>query len=239
MPDASAKDDAGGSAMTARTTAPGVDEDDKGVAAGAANLVDRLLDIGIDGRGPFDSARTVADNALSDHGDVERAIDAVVTRHTKVAAAGGFVTGLGGFVALPVALPANVLEFYAVATRMVGAIASLRGYDVRDQGTRSAIMLTLIGADADDLLKKVGVGTTSRLADLAAQRLPGPAVMVLNKGIGFRLISSVGKSVLARFGKGVPVVGGVVGAGLDVYLVRRIAGHARREFPARPLGMRG
>jgi hypothetical protein len=214
-------------------------EDDKGMSGVAANLVDRLLDVGIDGKGPFDSARTVADNAMSDQGDVERAIDAVVTRHTKLAAAGGFVTGLGGILALPVALPTNVLEFYAVATRMVGAIASLRGYDVRDQGTRSAVMLTLVGADADDLLKKAGIGRTGRLADLAAQRLPGPAIMVLNKGIGFRLVSSVGKSVLGRFGRGVPVVGGVVGAGLDAYLLRRIAGHARREFPARPVGMEG
>jgi hypothetical protein len=43
--------------------------------------------------------------------------------------------------------------------------------------------------------------------------------------------------VLGRFGRGVPVVGGVVGAGFDVYLLRRIAGHARAEFPARPVGM--
>jgi hypothetical protein len=221
------------------TGRPATAENDKGMSGVAANLVDRLLDAGIDGKGPFDSARTVADNAMSDQGDVERAIDAVVTRHTKLAAAGGFVTGLGGILALPVALPTNVLEFYAVATRMVGAIASLRGYDVRDQGTRSAVMLTLVGADADDLLKKAGIGRTGRLADLAAQRLPGPAIMVLNKGIGFRLVSSVGKSVLGRFGRGVPVVGGVVGAGLDAYLLRRIAGHARREFPPRPVGMEG
>jgi hypothetical protein len=233
VPEEPAPRETGSSAVAGRAAG----EDEKGMAAVAANVVDRLLDVGIDGRGPFDSARTVADNALSDQGDVERAIDAVVTRHTKLAAAGGFVTGLGGFLVLPVALPTNVLEFYAVATRMVGAIASLRGYDVRDQGTRSAVMLTLVGADADDLLRKAGVGRTGRLADLAAQRLPGPALMVLNKGIGFRLVSSVGKSVLGRFGRGVPVVGGVVGAGFDVYLLRRIAGHARAEFPARPVGM--
>ena len=81
------------------------------------------------------------------------------------------MTGLGGIIALPVALPTNVLGFYAIATRVVGAIASLRGYDVRDQGTRSAVMLTLVGADADDLLKKAGMGGGGRLADLAAQRL--------------------------------------------------------------------
>lgn len=205
-----------------------------GLARTAVTLVEKLLDIGIDGRGPFDSAQQVADGARSDHADADAAIDAVVRQHTRMAAAGGFVTGLGGFVTLPVALPANVVEFYAVATRMVASVASLRGYDLHLPGVRAAVMLTLVGADADDLLKKAGVVSTGRLANLAAQRLPGPALMVLNKGIGFRLVSTVGKSALSRFGKGVPVVGGVVGAGVDVFLLRRIADQARREFPARP-----
>ncbi len=202
-----------------------------GLAAHATKIIDRLLDVGIDGRGPFDPAQSIADCALSDQGDAERAIDAVVRSHQRLAAAGGFVTGLGGFITLPVALPANVLEFYAVATRMVAAMASLRGYDLHQQGVRSAVLLTLVGADADDLLRQAGLTPTGRLANLAANRLPGPALMVLNKGIAFRLLSRVGRSALSRFGKGVPVVGGVIGAGVDVFLLNRIADHARREFP--------
>jgi hypothetical protein len=37
--------------------------------------------------------------------------------------------------------------------------------------------------------------------------------------------------VLTRFGKSVPLVGGVIGAGLDTYLIGRIADHAKEEFP--------
>jgi hypothetical protein len=210
---------------------PPPDDDPTGLGGQATKLVERLLDVGIDGRGPFDSAQVVADGALSSQGDAERAIDAVVRAHVRLAAAGGFVTGLGGFLTLPVALPANVLEFYAVATRMVASVACLRGYDLRDQGVRAAVLLTLVGADADDLLKKVGVARTGRLANLAANRLPAPALMMLNKGIGFRLVRSVGRTAMSRLGKGVPVAGGVIGAGLDVYLLRRIADAARREFP--------
>jgi hypothetical protein len=206
-------------------------EDPKGLSAHAAKIAERLIAVGIDGRGPFGSAQTTADCALSDQGDAERAIDAVLRAHTRLAAAGGFVTGLGGVLTLPVALPANVLEFYAIATRMVAAVASLRGYDLHQQEVRAAVLLTLVGADADDLLRKAGVAKSGRLASLAGQRLPGPALMMLNKGIGFRLVSRVGKAALPRFGKGVPVVGGLVGAGLDVYLMRRIADQARREFP--------
>jgi len=211
--------------------------EDTGMFSGAVTgLVEQLLDLGIDGKGPFDSAQKVADVKRAERPDAENAVDAVVQAHLKLAAAGGFVTGLGGFITLPVALPVNVVEFYVVATRMVAAIASLRGYDIKQPEIRSAVLLTLVGADADDLLKKAGVMSTGRLSNLAAQRLPGPALMVVNKAVGFRLLSTAGKKTLARFGKGVPVIGGVVGAGLDTYLLKRIADHARHEFPPRAKG---
>jgi hypothetical protein len=55
--------------------------------------------------------------------------------------------------------------------------------------------------------------------------------MVVNKAVAFRLLSTVGRKTLTRFGRGVPVIGGVIGAGLDGYLLNRIADHARHEFP--------
>jgi hypothetical protein len=204
-----------------------------GLSGAAVRIVERLLEVGIDGRGPVDSAQLVADKARTSHPEADGAIDAVVRQHLKVAAAGGFVTGLGGFVTLPVALPVNVAEFYLLATRMVASIACLRGYDLHQPEVRSAILLTLVGADSDDLLKKAGVATTGRLANLAAERLPGPALMMVNKGVGFRLLSQLGRKGLQRFGKAVPLVGGAVGAGVDVYLLHRIADHARHEFPPR------
>jgi hypothetical protein len=57
--------------------------------------------------------------------------------------------------------------------------------------------------------------------------------MVVNKGVGFRLLSQIGRRSVERFGKAVPFVGGAVGAGFDAFLLRRIAEHARHEFPPR------
>jgi hypothetical protein len=71
---------------------------------------------------------------------------------------------------------------------------------------------------------------SGRLTSLAAERLPGPALMVVNKAIGFRILSTSGKSVFKRFGKGVPVIGGVVGAGLDGWILHKIADKARADF---------
>lgn len=210
---------------------PDPDDHPGGVTAAASRIVERLLEVGIDGRGPVDSAQQLADKARSAHPGADEAIDAVVRQHLKVAAAGGFVTGVGGLVTLPVALPVNVAEFYLLATRMVAAIACLRGYDLHQPEVRSAVLLTLVGADSDDLLKKAGVASSGRLANLAAERLPGPALMMVNKGVGFRLLSQLGRKGLQRFGKAVPLLGGAVGAGVDLYLLRRIAEHARHEFP--------
>lgn len=207
--------------------------DDSAFGAAGTRLVERLLDVGIDGRGRFDSAADVAAQAMRRRSDPERAIDDIVAEHLKLAAAGGFVTGLGGFVTLPVALPANVAGFYIVATRMAAAIAAVRGYDVADPATRSAILLSLVGADAEDLLRKAGKASTGRLANLAAERLPGPVLMAVNKGVGFRLVTQTGKRVFSRFGRGVPFLGGALGAGLDTWAMRKIADHVRSEFPRR------
>lgn len=213
--------------------APPPQQTDARLAGPAGKLVDWLLDVGIEGRGVFDSAHKVVTKHLAKTPDKEQAIKEIVGEHLKVAAVGGFVTGLGGFVTLPVALPANVVEFYAVATRMTASIAALRGYDINAREVRSALMLSLIGADSDDLLKKAGYASTGRLANLATQRLPGPVMLAVNKGVGFRLLTQVGKKSFARVGRGVPVVGGVLGAGLDTYLLKQIADHVRDEFPPR------
>lgn len=200
-------------------------------------MIENLLDIGIDGRGPLDSAQQVADQARAKHPVGDEAVDSVVRSHLRVGAIGGFVTSLGGFITMPVSLPANVLEFYIVATRMVAGIAALRGYDLRQPQIRSAVLLTLVGADSDDLLKKAGVVATGRFVNLAAQRLPGPALMVVNRAVVFRLLTQTGRKTLSRLGKGVPIAGGFIGAGLDTFLLKRIADQARREFPPTVAGV--
>ena len=207
---------------------------DEGAAAQAINkVVTLLLDIGLDGRGPFDSAAQVAEEALRDKGTAEEAINAVARSTMLRGGIGGFVTGLGGFVTMPIALPANVFEFYVQATRMVGAVATLRGYDVQDERIRTAVLLTLVGSKSEDVLKKAGMATGGgRLATFALRGMPPAALMVVNKAVGFNLMRGVGTKALGKLGRGVPVAGGFVGGGIDAYMMKRIADHAMKEFPA-------
>lgn len=203
-------------------------------ASAQAGFVETLLDIAIDGRGPVGSARDLADAALERcHGDADAAIDDIASRSTLGAAAGGFLTSAGGFLTLPVSLAVNVVEFYAQGTRMVAAIAALRGYDVDDSDIRAAVLLVMSGAQGADLLARFGTpgGPGGVILDVARNVLPAQALMLVNKALGFRLLRSIGEVTFGRLGRVVPVLGGALGAGVDAYLMRRIAASARDEFP--------
>lgn len=199
-------------------------------------LIAQLLSVSIDGVGPLKSAQAIAEKARKKaDGDLGAAVNDIVSAHVKAATAGGFVTGLGGFFTLPVALPANVIEFYVIATRMTAAVAHLRGYDLSRPEVRAAVLLVLTGAKADEVLAKVGLGGAmgGSITQVALGKLPAAALMVVNKGVGFQIAKSTTTKLLPKLGKGIPVAGGVVGGGLDAWMINRIAGHARKEFPKR------
>ena len=179
-------------------------------------LVQVFMDAGLDGRGPLRSATSIAEAARRRTSDPEEGVDRVVRLHVVGGAVGGFVTGLGGFVTMPVALPVNIAEFYIQATRMVGGIATLRGYDLADPQVRTAVMLTLVGARADEVLAKAGLSTSGgSMTRLALGRLPPAALMVVNKAVAFRLMRGVFERFFSRLGRGVPFVGGIIGAVID------------------------
>lgn len=197
-------------------------------------LVRQLLDFGLDGAGPMSSAAELGAEALRDAGgDPNRAIQKITRRGVAVGGITGFLTGLGGFVTMPVALPANVAAFYLQATRMVGAVAAVRGYDLTDKAVRTAILLCLVGSDADDVLRKAGMKATptGMVTGVALKNLPPAALMVVNKAIGFRLIRGLGERALSKLGRGIPVAGGAIGGGLDVWMMNTIAKHSIKEFP--------
>lgn len=196
-------------------------------------LVEMLVATGLEGRGPLSSAREVAQEALAkSDGDVEKAVARLARQTLVTGSIGGFVTGLGGFVTMPVSLPVNVAEFYLQAVRMVGGIASLRGYDLEEPRVRTAVLLTLVGSDSHEVLEKAGMTTASgRITSYALKGLPPGALMVINKAVGFRLMRGVSEKVLSRLGRGIPVAGGLVGGGIDGFMMKKIADHAMKEFP--------
>ena len=73
---------------------------------------------------------------------------------------------------------------------------------------------------------------TGRLIDMAAHQLARPGADDGQQGCRVPLIGTVGRSTFGRLGRGLPFVGGGVGA-FDAYLLQRIADHAEGAPKAR------
>jgi EcsC protein family len=186
----------------------------------------------IEGVGPLPRAAAAADKQLREQkGDVDRAIHEVIENHVRLAGAQGFVTNLGGLITAAVAIPANVTGLALIQCRMIAGIAHLRGYDLDDPKVRNAILVCLLGEDTVN-------------AQVRARKIPAPP-MALATAPGYDaatdqdvaavvagdLIAKVaGKRLATTVGRRIPLVGGVVGMGVDGYTTWRIGRYADREL---------
>ncbi|MFC7458088.1 EcsC family protein [Brachybacterium sp. GCM10030267] len=205
-------------------------------ASGGAlqRLVETFRDIGLDGKLSYSSAQDIARWAQRGRGRKrpEVAIRRIVRRHRRGVTVAGFLTGLGGIFTLPILLPTNVVEFYVQSTRMVGAIAVVRGYDVDDEDVRVRVLAALMGEESGDVLKNVGLGPVAGVATrTVAKRLPTSPQSAVAGAIGGRILRKFGLRSVRLFGKAIPGLGGVLGAIGDRAQLARIAKAARESFP--------
>lgn len=205
--------------------------DENLLAALGERLVAQVVDLGIRGIGPLSTAVEGAEEHLATAGgDREEAIRRLVATHVRLAAASGFVTGLGGVVTLPITVPAAMAGLYIIATRMAAGIAHLRGYDVETDEVRSAVLVSLLGSAGATVLRNAGIEIGQRSTAAALRRLPGRVLVELNKRVGFRLVTKAGEKGVVNLTKLVPLVGGPIGAAVDGVSCRTIAGYAMRTF---------
>ena len=209
-----------------------------GERSGPGNALERLVetfrDIGLDGKLTYSSAQVAAERAQRGRARrrPEKAVRRVIRRHRRGVTAGGFLTGLGGVFTLPLLLPTNVAEFYIQATRMVGAIATVRGYDVQDEEIRARVLATLVGEESGEVLKNVGLGPVAGAATrTVAGRLPQHASSQVASAIGGRILKRFGLRSVRLFGKAIPGLGAVLGALFDRAQLNRIAKAAKEGFP--------
>jgi hypothetical protein len=200
----------------------------------ALALVNKILSVGVNGLGPYKSAAEIAEEALDTHGDPEIAIQRLIATHRRWVGSSGFAAGFGGLVTLPVSITTDVTVFYMLCARLSAAIAILRGYDIESEEVRSAVLVSLLGANAAAVLSRFGVGVGRKTAMSGLRRLPGRALIALNKKVGYRLITKFGTTGSVNLVKAIPLVGGGVGAGVNVVSLNQIAKYAKQTFT--PIG---
>lgn len=198
----------------------------------AGTLIDQLLKVVDDGVGPLTGARTYAEARRRQMHSPERAIRRIVNETIASAGTTGFVTGLGGFVTLPAAIPANIAGQAILNARMVAAIAHLRGWDLRDEVVRQAILITVAGGSPNQVLRQFGVALGRKLTEAAIRRLPVTVLREINKRVGFMLVAKYGtKRSLVTLAKGVPIAGGLVGGAVDATFTKSVSIMAKKSFP--------
>lgn len=154
-------------------------------------------------------------------GDIDHWIRVAYTQ----AGAAGFVTNLGGVLTLPVALPANFLGTAAVQMRLIAKIASARGYDLQSDEVKAFVFACLLGNAATDAIKDAGIRIGMRLGPALLQRL--------NQTVLSRLLARFGALGAVNLTKVVPLLGGMVGGGLDAASTRVVGRMAKRVFVRR------
>ena len=142
----------------------------------------------------------------------------------------GFLTSFGGVLLLPVTIPANISSVVYVQMRMIACLAYMGGYDINSDQVQTLVYACLAGVSVDQVVKKVAIEVGQKFGEALVDKIPGKALTAINKKVGFRLFTKWGKKGVINIGKLIPVLGGVIGGGLDFAETKVIAKRAYKMF---------
>ena len=176
------------------------------------------------------SVDELANDYLQKNSTPEKAAKSLAKTQVAKCGASGFVTGLGGLITLPVAIPANISSVLYVQLRMIAAIAKIGGYDTKSDQVQTMVYMCLTGTAINDVIKEVGIKVGEKTLEAAIKKLPGEALVKINQKIGFRFITKFGEKGVINLGKMIPLAGGIIGGGMDIAATTVIAKNAIRMF---------
>lgn len=176
------------------------------------------------------SVDELANDYLLKNPDPETAARKLINGQITKCGASGFLSGLGGVLTLPVALPANVTSVLYVQLRMIAAVAVIGGFDVHSDQVETMVYACLTGQSIVDVVKPAGIMAGQKFAMSAIGKIPGSVLTTINKAVGFRLFTKFGTKGVVNFVKLVPAVGGIIGGVADAATTKVIAQTAYNVF---------
>jgi anti-sigma factor RsiW len=203
--------------------------------ADAHSLSRWLIDKAISGLPPLHSAAALARSYESNprYAHAEARIDAMVRYEIGKNFSAGFVTGMAGFMSLPVALPANLAVTWLLQARLSATLANLRGYPLADPWTQSMVLMSLTDAAAPELMRQSGIRLSQWATRHLVSTVSDAALLRLQQRVSSRLLT--GMAAKRTVGRMVPVVGAAVGGAFDAYAAQSVAQAARRLFVPKKL----
>ena len=194
-------------------------------------LLDKLYDQSVQGIAKVSPPiEKLAEDYLKKSNDVETAAKRFVNYQIAKCTTSGFVTGLGGLITLPVAIPANISSVMYVQMRMIACLAYMGGYDTNCDQVQTLVYACLAGISLDQIIKNIGVQFGTKFTMAMVKKIPGTVLTKINQKVGFRFLTKFGTKGLIHVGQAVPFVGGVISGGFDFAETRIIAKRAYKMF---------
>lgn len=132
--------------------------------------LDWAYDKAINGVTGLDSASELAESYMKQDGSLKDQANSLIRWQNTKAGTSGFLTGLGGLILMPIAIPANISSVIYVQIRMIAAIAYMGGHDPKDDRVKSLVYTCLTGNAAKDILKDIGIVIERKLTESAIKK---------------------------------------------------------------------
>jgi hypothetical protein len=156
--------------------------------------------------------------------DRERVI-ALINWETSKNFSTGFISGVGGLITLPVAIPAALSASWVIQARLAAAIANVYGHNLSEERIRTLTLLCMLGDAGKDVLKQAGITVGKGLAEQSIAKISNEMLIQINQQVGFKLLARAGEAGVTNLTHFVPIAGGIVGGTIDAVACRAV-GHA-------------
>ena len=171
-----------------------------------------------------------ANEYLNKYASKGQACKAMIKNQIIKCTTSGFLTGFGGFITLPITLPANITSVLYVQMRMIACAAYMAGFDLNDDQTQTFVYACLAGVAVNEILKQAGIKFGIKLTNSLIKKIPGKVLTKINQKVGFRFIKKFGTKGIVNMGKLVPGVGAVIGGSLDLIETKAIGDRTYKWF---------
>ena len=176
------------------------------------------------------SVEKLANDYLDKYPTKQQACKAMINNQIIKCTTSGFLTGFGGAITIPVALPANISSVLYVQMRMIACTAYMAGFELNSDQTQTFVYACLAGVSVNALVKQAGIKFGLKFTNGLIKKIPGKVLTKINQKVGFRLITKFGSKGIINLGKLVPGVGAVIGGGLDLVETKVISARAYKRF---------
>lgn len=142
----------------------------------------------------------------------------------------GAITGLGGIITLPIAIPADVVCSWRIQASMAFSIAYIYGHTKDTTNLKTDLYLILAEDSVKEVLKQFGVEVSKNVTKKMVNKYITREIMVkIWKVVGQKIITKAGEKSLTSFVKMVPLVGAPVGFAFD-WTATQIVGNVAIKY---------